>query len=426
MKTIYQNSLRSAWTLLFGVLFFASCGDGDVEEPESAACEILSFSVDGEEWTIGGTDITRAYPEGTAARSLTPAITLSPGATVNPPANRAQDFFTEAGVAYTVTAEDGVATKTYVAKATVQASAIPSGITGDCAWTLTGTPGNYTLAISGPGAMEDYASAELVPWYSYRSGIKTLSIGEGVTSVGAWAFSGCTGLTSISIPASTASIADYAFASCTGLTDITLNGTTPPTIVDHVFLNVNKGSITLHLPEGVTPAGCIAAGWTGFVYDAPSCPAAEQIGDSDTYGQLCDDGTLTVSGNGAMTVKGYGYRDGLLIPVMPWTDSRQRVKSVIITQGVTSVYGRAFYDCRNLQSAVIPPSVTAIGYEIFRSCSSLADLTVSWTEPEKLPTLGDLIFYGLTPANITLHVPAGTKAMYEAADVWKGLKIAEP
>jgi hypothetical protein len=51
---------------------------------------------------------------------------------------------------------------------------------------------------------------------------------------------------------------------------------------------------------------------------------------------------------------------------------------------------------------------------------------VNWTEAAKLPTLGTNIFRYLTPANITLHVPAGTTAMYEAAAVWKDFKIVEP
>jgi formylglycine-generating enzyme required for sulfatase activity len=116
MKTIYQNSFRNAWVaLLFGVMLCTSC---DEEEPKSAACEILSFSVNGEEWTINGTGVTHTFPAETEPAALTPAITLSPGATVNPPASRSQDFFAEAGVAYTVTAEDGETKKTYTVKAT--------------------------------------------------------------------------------------------------------------------------------------------------------------------------------------------------------------------------------------------------------------------------------------------------------------------
>jgi hypothetical protein len=76
--------------------------------------------VDGTEWDIDGTDITYTYPWGTTEGPRTPTITLSPGATVNPSAGDAQNFFTAAGVSYTVTAEDGTTAKTYTVKATVK------------------------------------------------------------------------------------------------------------------------------------------------------------------------------------------------------------------------------------------------------------------------------------------------------------------
>ena len=47
-------------------------------------------------------------------------------------------------------------------------------------------------------------------------------IPNSVTSIGAWAFDGCTGLTSITIPNSVTSIGIYAFYYCTGLTSITI------------------------------------------------------------------------------------------------------------------------------------------------------------------------------------------------------------
>jgi hypothetical protein len=55
-----------------------------------------------------------------------------------------------------------------------KAQLVASGPIGDCTWTLTGTAGNYTLTISGTGAM-----GNTIPWSSYRSGIKTLDIQQG-------------------------------------------------------------------------------------------------------------------------------------------------------------------------------------------------------------------------------------------------------
>jgi hypothetical protein len=86
----------------------------------SPNCNILSFSAGDVEWDINNDNslITHNFPIGTAETPLTATITLSPGATVNPPSGEAQNFFTAQGVTYTVTAEDGT-TRTYTVKASV-------------------------------------------------------------------------------------------------------------------------------------------------------------------------------------------------------------------------------------------------------------------------------------------------------------------
>jgi hypothetical protein len=92
----------------------------DEQPPKSTACEIVTFKVGDNAWQISGTSITFQYPKGTTPGSLTPAITLSAGATVNPTSGTAQaELFSANGVTYKVTAEDGKTAKTYIAKATV-------------------------------------------------------------------------------------------------------------------------------------------------------------------------------------------------------------------------------------------------------------------------------------------------------------------
>ena len=49
--------------------------------------------------------------------------------------------------------------------------------------------------------------------------------GDGITSIGNYAFYNCTGLTTITIPDSVTGIAGSAFSGCTGLTRVTINGT---------------------------------------------------------------------------------------------------------------------------------------------------------------------------------------------------------
>ena len=142
--------------------------------------------------------------------------------------------------------------------------------TGNCGtdvvWKLNSAG---SLVISGKGSMKSLSSAAAAPWYEYRDMIKTVTVEEGVTSIGAYAFqnyniiaatvadtvntvgkfafSNCDKLESvilpsglrkienktfydsdalawIFIPASVTSIGDGAFQSCNGLKEVRYTG----------------------------------------------------------------------------------------------------------------------------------------------------------------------------------------------------------
>ena len=83
-------------------------------------------------------------------------------------------------------------------------------------WTLYD---NGTLTISGTGAMKEYYGSDDSPAY-YNSKIKKVVIENGITSIGAYAFSSCSNLTDITIPDSVTSIGEYAFQNCRKLASI--------------------------------------------------------------------------------------------------------------------------------------------------------------------------------------------------------------
>ena len=79
-----------------------------------------------------------------------------------------------------------------------------------------------TLRIFGFGNMYNYASFSPTPWDSYKGEIATVVIGNGVMSIGMYAFNYCTDLTSIEIPASVTVIGNTAFEYCTSLVSVTI------------------------------------------------------------------------------------------------------------------------------------------------------------------------------------------------------------
>ena len=79
------------------------------------------------------------------------------------------------------------------------ASVIASGSCGDnLTWTLTD---DGVLSITGTGAMYDYGTGidARAPWYDNRDAITSVSIGDGVTSIGSYAFYDCAAVTDFSV-----------------------------------------------------------------------------------------------------------------------------------------------------------------------------------------------------------------------------------
>ena len=118
-----------------------------------------------------------------------------------------------------------------------------SGKTGDCTWTLDN---NGTLTISGNGEMRDDMPRGTAPW---GTNIKSVIIENGVTSIGGYAFYGCTGLTSVTIPDSVTSIGDSAFYGCKGLTSITILGSA--TVIGEDAFKGCTALTSINIPTGV-------------------------------------------------------------------------------------------------------------------------------------------------------------------------------
>ena len=85
-------------------------------------------------------------------------------------------------------------------------------------WQITD---DYTLYITGTGQMADYDYSPSMPWSSYSSSIVAVNIGEGVTSIGDYAFNGCSAIKNITIPNS---ITDVGYDLFKGSSNVPRNG----------------------------------------------------------------------------------------------------------------------------------------------------------------------------------------------------------
>ena len=110
------------------------------------------------------------------------------------------------------------------------------------------------LTVKGNGEMNDFSSSSSVPWYSNRESIKSVVIEDGITSIGEYAFEGCSSLTSIKITEGVMKINSFVFRSCSSLTSITISSKV--TAIEQSAFNGCSSLTSITIPNKVT--------WIGF------------------------------------------------------------------------------------------------------------------------------------------------------------------
>ena len=255
------------------------------------------------------------------------------------------------------------------------------------------------------------------------TGLTSITIPTSVTSIGDYAFCGCTGLISITIPTSVTSIGDYAFSNCTGLTSIDIPNSIT-SIVNRMFYGCT-GLTSITIPNNITSIGGGAfSGCTGLTsITIPN--SVTSIGGSAFYGCTgLTSITLPDSIGGAIGSQTFMNCTGLTSITLPkgvtsigeWAFCGcSGLTFVPIPTGVTSIGNQAFAGCSGLTSVTIPTSVTFIGVQAFAGCSALESVKCLATTP---PTLRLMGFSG--SETCTLTVPCGRLETYAGTRPWSG------
>jgi hypothetical protein len=205
---------------------------------------------------------------------------------------------------------------------------------------------------------------------TYENGKGVITFDGEATSIGEWAFAGCSSLTSITIPNSVTTIGNYAFMNCQGLTSITIPNSVTG-IGNNVFWHCSSlTSITI--PNSVTTIG-----YSAF----SNCSGLTSI--------IVEDANST-----------YDSRENCNAIIETTTNTLiAGCQNTIIPNSVTSIGNTAFYCCSSLTSVTIPDSITTIGYSAFAYCSGLTSITI----PNSVTSIGNTAFAycsGLTSITI--------------------------
>ncbi len=142
---------------------------------------------------------------------------------------------------------------------------------------------------------------------------------------------------------------------------------------------------------------------------APAAAASDVLrgtnGDNITW-TLSEDGTLTVSGEGAveLTVTDGVYGFG-------WSDCREQVRRIVVEEGVASLGVWAFTNLTNAESVTLPEGLTEIGVAAFSGCSAMKSVRI----PASVTRIDEWAFGGCTALETVDY--AGTDAQWDAVAI---------
>ena len=259
--------------------------------------------------------------------------------------------------------------------------------------------GGATVLVAGVGSEA----------FSGCSSLKTVTLGDSISSLGDKAFYQCTNLQAITIPNTVLSIGTYCFGYLS-LSEISIPQSVM-TIGDYAFQGCTQ--LADVIIEDRTTA--LALGSNGSSALFADCPLdSVYIGGKITYDTTSDGGYSPF------------YRNTSL-------------RSVVITDREEQIYDNEFYGCTNLQSVTIGNGVKSIGSYAFSGCSSLegfsfgsnmetigaeafsdcTSLTSITSHADVPPTCGTQALDDINKWECVLGVPLGNADAYYAADQWK-------
>ena len=265
-------------------------------------------------------------------------------------------------------------------------------------------------------------------------GCKNTKIPSSVTSIGNYAFFGCSGLTDIEIPKGVTSIGEGAFMDCSGLKDVYYTGTQEQWNAisfgnggdaSDVFVAYDKDlgqnisiPFTLHcnssrpkpsqqpsaepsqqpsaapspapsaVPSKTPEADLPAAGTTLKEKTGREFKVTESDGSeskpSVTLTKLSakDKKAKKVTIPKTVTINNVKYRvTGIAAKAFK---NSKKLQSIVIPDTITEIGAGSFEGCKNLKSVTIGKNVTSIGKNAFKNCKNLKKITVKSTKLKKV------------------------------------------
>ena len=198
------------------------------------------------------------------------------------------------------------------------------------------------------------------------SGLTSVTIGNSVANIGGEAFAECSSLTSVTIPNSVTSIGEYAFSSCSGLTSVTIPNSVT-SIGEYAFETCTGLTSVTILSDNFETEGAIFINCPNLTY--MSGPA-KMLYMSDSHLS-----STTISGRlKNVIITGGEMTENEFLALHEAYKSLESVDMSAASN--TTLSDEAFKDCYNLTAFKLPASLTKINYMAIAGCKNLQSIDI--------------------------------------------------
>ena len=249
-----------------------------------------------------------------------------------------------------------------------------------------------------------------------------LTIGNGVTSIGDYAFYECNSLTSVTIGNGVTSIGDDAFSDCTSLKSVTIPDSVT-SIGDDAFYECNS-LISVTIGNSVTSIGRSAFEYCTSLTSVTIPDSVTKIGE-DAFSACTSSKSVYITDLSAWCKISFGDYDANPLSYRAELYLNGSVlTNITIPSDITEIKDYAFYGYSSLKSVTIPDSVTSIRKRAFFGCLRLESL---YCTPATPPSVNQGMFSYIStstginivkPIGCKIYVPRNSVEAYKAASGW--------